>query len=144
MAFASKVERVVLNALENEFGSGGQAATAYGRGAGVGRDLGVTLGLAVGVGLGVIVGVAVAVAVGVAVGVDEAVAVALGVGVISGLSVDHLDRRLLGKVRETIPCTRCIWPGCRFPGPCYGIRSIARRAPCQSDHPRRRRQSQSL
>ena len=56
-----------------------------GRGAGVGRALGVTAGLAVGVGPGVIVGVAVAVALG----VEEAVAVAVGVGVgvIGGLAV---------------------------------------------------------
>jgi hypothetical protein len=45
---------------------------SYGRGAGVGRDLGNTFGLAVGVGL------AVSVALGVLVGVAVAVAVALG------------------------------------------------------------------
>ena len=57
-----------------------------GRGAGVGRDLGVTWGLAVGVGLGegVAVGVAVAVGVGVNVGVTVAVAVGLTVGVGGG------------------------------------------------------------
>ena len=64
---------------------------SYGRGGGVGRVLGVTLGLAVGVGLGVIVGVAVVVAVGVAlgvtVGVDEAVAVGVGVAVAGGVGV---------------------------------------------------------
>jgi len=76
MAFASKVERVVLNALEKRIRLWRPSCYGVGRGAGVGRARGVTLGLAVGVGLGVIVGVAVAVAVGVA----EAVAVALGVG----------------------------------------------------------------
>ena len=81
MAFAPKVERVVLRALEKRIRLWRPSCYGVGRGAGVGRGRGVTLGLAVGVGLGVIVDVAVAVAVGVAVGVAEAVAVALGVGV---------------------------------------------------------------
>jgi hypothetical protein len=72
MAFASKVERVVLHALEKRIRLWRPSCYGVGRGAGVGRGLGVTLGL--GVGVDVIVGVAVAV------GVDEAVAVALGVG----------------------------------------------------------------
>ena len=65
----------------------------HGRGAGVGRVLGVTLGRAVGVGLGVdvavtvavAVGVTVAVAVAVAVGVAVPVAVAVAVGVAVGV-----------------------------------------------------------
>ena len=88
MAFARKVECVVLNALEKRIRLWWPSCYGVGRGAGGGRDLGVTLGLAVGVGLGVIVGVAVAVAVavavGVAVGVDEAVGVGVAVGVGEG------------------------------------------------------------
>src|SRR5882757_1362370 len=84
MAFASKVERVVLHALEKRIQLWPPSCYGVGRGAGVGRGRGVTLGL--GAGVGVIVGVAVAVAVAVALGavvgvaVDVAVAVAVGVG----------------------------------------------------------------
>jgi hypothetical protein len=53
----------------------------YGRGAWVGRSLGVGCGLGVGVTLGVEVGVAVGVCIGVAVGVTVGLAVAVGVGV---------------------------------------------------------------
>ena len=61
------------------------SATDYGRGGGVGYDLGIGLGLGgivgVDVGVGVGVCVAVAVAVGVAGGVCVAVAIAVGVAV---------------------------------------------------------------
>jgi hypothetical protein len=68
---------------------------SYGRGGGVGRDLGVTFGRAVGVAMAVGVGVAVGVALGVivdvavavAVGVAVAVAVATGVTVAVGVTV---------------------------------------------------------
>src|SRR6266436_5195664 len=61
MAFAPKVERVVLNALAKRIRLWRPSCYGVGRGAGVGRALGVTLGLAVGVGLAVAVGVAVGV-----------------------------------------------------------------------------------
>jgi hypothetical protein len=71
----------------------GACACYYGlgRGAGVGRDLGVIAGRAVGVGLtvtvGVAVGVAVAVAVALTVGVGESVAVDVAVGVTVGVTL---------------------------------------------------------
>src|SRR5207244_11206611 len=62
------------------------SATDYGRGGGVGYDLGVGLGLGgtVGVDVGVAVGVCVAVAVAVAVAVGVCVAVAVAVSVAGG------------------------------------------------------------
>ena len=113
-----KVERVVLNALANEFDCGcdtGKQANHslqqrwsrspvgsfdhQGRGSGVGRGLGVTFGRGSGVGLPVAVGLAVgvavtagvALAVTVAVGVTVAVAVAVGVTVTVGVGVSVGD-----------------------------------------------------
>ena len=58
-----------------------------GRECGVGRALGVTLGIAVAVGVGVTLGVAVAVAVGVTLGVGVVVGVAVGVAVAVAVGV---------------------------------------------------------